>query len=345
MKKILPVFLFQFFVAMMAAGQSLTINDLLTLSSTPSKNISSFLGKKGFELANSIPDTSITIISFLQRKKRNRAADSVICSVNLYRENDCYLFILNTSSIKEYEDGCNWLKKNQFFYTQGKDSSRTAAYIFEKRNYLISTMQVITENDTAYRFSVRKKELPDAQEIQYAEDLLRFESHEYLASFFGEKNVIKDYYYFNEKDLKNCSVLFPNTNQQAIFIWTDEENYRNLSYILISGILPTMSAVQYTGSISQNKWVSKTGLYSGMRLADLVKANNGDIDFFGRKSDLSFLIDPASSGDINFKTCSVMLGCVGCGGFTNLLDKEKVGSQEAIAKNLQLYIFYLMIPR
>jgi hypothetical protein len=295
-------------------------------------------------LANSIPDTSITIISFLQRKKKNQVADSVICSINLYRENDCYLFLLNTSSIKEYEDDCNWLKKMIFSIRRVK-TAPGQPLIYLKRNYLISTMQVITENDTAYRFTIRKKELPDAQEIQYAEDLLRFESHEYLASFFGEKNVIKDYYYFNEKDLKKCSVLFPNTNQQAIFIWTNEENYRNLSYILISGILPTMSAVQYTGSLSQNKWVSKTGLYSGMRLADIVKANNGDIDFFGRKSELSFLIDPASSADINFNNCSVMLGCVGCGGFTNLLDKEKVGSREAIAKNLQLYIFYLMISR
>jgi hypothetical protein len=332
---------------LLATSQSLTVSDLLTLSSTPSKSIDNYLGKKGFVLASNHPDPDggITNISFIQKKKASRDADSVIRTVDLYKKEDCYFFILNTSSVAEYENGCNWLKKNQFFYVAGDDSSRTAAYTFQKRNYVISTEPVISEQDTLYRISVRKKQIPEIKEVQYAEDLLRFDSHEYLISFFGERSVKKDDYYFSENELKKCSVLFPNTNQQAIFIWDDEENYSKLSYVLISGILPTMSAVQYTGFVSQNKWISKTGLYSGMGLTDLIKINNADINFYGRNSEFSFLIDPASKGNINFKKCGVMLGCIGCGGLGDLLDKEKINTQEAVERNLQLYIFYLMISK
>ncbi len=345
MKRFLFVLIFQCVIVSLTLGQSLTVSDLFTLSSTPSKSIDNYLGKKGFVLAGTNADSDITTISFFQKKKSNRDADSVIRSVDLYKKEDCYFFTLNTSSIAEYENGCNWLKKNQFFYTAGKDSSRTAAYTFQKRNYVVNAGPVINEQDTIYHFSVRKKQIPEIQEIQYAEDLLRFDSHEYLVSFFGERSIKKDDYYFSENELKKCSVLFPNTNQQVIFIWSDEENYSNLSYILISGILPTMSAVQYTGFVSQNKWVSKTGLYSGMSLTDLVRSNNADINFYGRNSEFSFLVDPENNGNINFKKCGVMLGCIGCGGLGDLLDKEKIGAQEVIEKNLQLYIFYLMISK
>jgi hypothetical protein len=45
-EEIFTCFSFQFFIAITAASQSLTVNDLLTLSSTPSKSIASYLGKK-----------------------------------------------------------------------------------------------------------------------------------------------------------------------------------------------------------------------------------------------------------------------------------------------------------
>ncbi len=345
MRRFLLLFLIYCVTVQTSFGQSLTISDLFTLSSIPSKKIDNYLGKKGFELASINYDGEINNLSFLQKKKSNRDDGQVNRTVDLYKKDDCYFFILTTSSIAEYENGCNWLKKNKFFFAPGLDSSRTAGYTFQKRNYVVNAGLILNENDTTFRFSVRRKEIPDPNGIQYAEDLLRFDSHEYLTSFFGEQNVKKDYYYFSEKELKNCSVLFSNTNQQAIFIWDDDENYSNLSYIIISGIVPSMSAVQYTGYVSQNKWVSKTGLYSGMELRDLVKANRADVNFYGRTSEFSFLINPDTKGGIDFKKCGVMLGCIGCSGTRGLLDKEKISAQEIFDNNLRLHIFYLMISK
>jgi hypothetical protein len=344
MRFLLVIFL-QCFVSGLALCQSLTISDVLNLSTIPSKSIDNYLGKKGFVLAGNSTQYDDAAIHFMQKRKTKKDdVDSIVRTVDLYKKEDCYFFILNTSSALEYTAGCAWLKKHEFFSGSNPDSTPTAPHLFQRRNYTVNTSQIITEEDTAYQFKVCKRVLPEGKDVQYAEDLLRFDSHEYLVSFFGPQNVKKDFYYFSENELKKCSVLFPNTNEQAIFIWNDEENYNNLAYVLISGILPTMSAVQYTGFVSQNKWVSKTGLYSGMSLTDLVRTNKGDANFFGRNSEFSFLIDPQSKGEIDFKKCGVMLGCVGCGG-GDFLEKEKISSLAAVERNLQLYIFYLMISK
>jgi len=63
--------------------------------------------------------------------------------------------------------------------------------------------------------------------------------------FFGEKNVKKDGYYFSEKELRKCSVLFANTSQQAVFIWEDQINLRESLLCSYSGILPTQSTAKY----------------------------------------------------------------------------------------------------
>ena len=61
----------------------------------------------------------------------------------------------------------------------------------------------------------------------------------FLVSYFGEKNVTQDLYYFSENELKKCSVLFSGTLYQVAFVWGDENNLDNLSYIIVSNLLPT----------------------------------------------------------------------------------------------------------
>ena len=144
-----------------------------------------------------------------------------------------------------------------------------------------------------YTFLLKKKELPLPATIQHAEDLLNFDSHEYLVGFFGAANVKKDYYYFSEKELKKCSVLFGNTSRQAVFIWDDEDNYSQLSYVLISNIIHTLNAKKFDGFIGINEWNLTNGVYPGMGLKELLKINAEDFEIYGNNSELAFMAKPS----------------------------------------------------
>jgi hypothetical protein len=327
----------------MAQAQSFTLDDLLTLSSLPPKNFDNYMNKKGFLLGSKSLQNGALSISFFEKRK-NKPADTLFISrtVELYKKEDSYCFVLNTTSWKECLDGRKRLKKAGFLCDGNTDTCKNFPLNFQKRNMTVQLTADSDEGDSLYTFLLEKKKLPDPSAIQYAEDLLQFDSHEFLISFFGEKNVITDVYYFSEKDLRRCSVLYPNTSQQAVFIWEDEANLNKLSYVLISGILPTLSAVQYSGYISQNKWVSRTGLYSGMSLRELLRFNNSDFEFYGRESDLSFMVVPEKAGNINFRKTGVMLGCTDCNGY-GLLNRTKVSAMDALQYNLALYIFYIML--
>jgi hypothetical protein len=343
MVRLLLILAFKGFVLCMAQAQSFTLDDLLALSSLPPKNFDNYMHKRGFFPGSKSLQNGAVALSFFEKRK-NKPSDTLFIrrTVDLYKKDDGYCFVLNTTSWNECLDGRKRLKKAGFLCDRITDTCKTFPLNFQKLNMTVQLTAVRDEDDSLYTFLLQKKELPDPSGIQYAEDLLQFDSHEFLVSFFGEKNVITDVYYFSEKDLKRCSVLYPNTSQQAVFIWQDEANLNKLSYVLISGILPTLSAVQYSGYISQNKWVSKTGLYSGMSLRELLRFNNNDFEFYGRESDFSFMVVPEKAGNIDFRKTGVMLGCTDCNGY-GLLNRNKVSAVDALQYNLALYIFYIMI--
>ena len=177
---------------------------------------------------------------------------------------------------------------------------------------------------------------------RFADDLLKFDSHEYLVSFFGEQNVKKDIYYFSEKEMKHCSVLFGNSNRQAVFIWKDEDNLSDLSYILISGILPTETGLPFNDNIGRNKWDFKNGVYSGMSIRELLELNESDFQFYGVNSEFSMMIEPESKGTIDFKKTGIMLSSLDGAG-SPLLNKTMISAEEAVENRLALHVFYIML--
>ncbi len=326
-----------------ACCQSLTVNDLLTLPSLSPKNFDNYISKKGFAFAGrSFQNDAMTNSFFEKNRGKNHDTLYMNRSMDVYKKDDSYCFALHTSSIKEYKDGLRQLIKAGFFCGNYDDSCNFSSLLFQKRNITVQTSAAAEEGEQVYTFLLQQKRLPNPADIVYADDLLKFNSHEYLVSYFGQDNVKKDIYYFSEKEVKKCSVLFPNTSQQAVFIWNDEVNLFDLSYILISGILPTISAVQYGGNVSQNKWVLKNGIYSGMSLKELLRLNENDLDFYGRNSEFSFMVTPQSTGNIDFKKTGVMLGCINCNA-SPLLNDLKVSAKEALMNSLTLHIFYIMI--
>jgi len=331
-----------FFTAV-ACSQSLTVDDLLTLSSLSPKSFDNYVNKKGFmSVGKSLQNDAIVTTFFEKNKAKEIDTLHIIRSVDLYKKDDTYYFALHTSSSKEYMEGREQLKKAGFFCSNSGDTNQLSSLLFQKKNITVQASAATEDGEPVFTFLLQKKELASLSSIRYAEDLLKFNSHEYLVSSFGVNNVKKDVYYFSEKELRKCSVLFANTNQQAVFIWDDQTNLCNLSYILISGILPTQNTAKFSGSISQNKWVMKNGIYSGMSIKELLKLNGNDFEFYGRNSEFSFMIVPQHSGNIDFKKTGIMLGCINCNG-SALLDNLKVSAIDALNNSLALHIFYIMI--
>jgi general stress protein 26 len=324
-------------------SQSVTIDDLLNLSSISSRSFDDYMGKKGFLQSGISMKDNVKAISFFE-KKHCKQPDSVFVSrsVDLYKKEDTYCFVLHTSSRNEYMDGRNRLKKAGFFYDKASDTSQPGSLLFQKGSISVLANAVTKDGNPVYNFLLQKKEFPDPGSVRFAEDLLKFDSHEHLISYFGEDNVKKDVYFFSEKESKKCSVLFPNSSRQAVFIWDDEDNLYKVSFILISGTISTNSAVKYSGNFSQNTWMSKNGVYSGMRMKDLLKLNMNDFKFYGQNSEFSFMVVPEKTRYVDFTKLGVMLDCFDCHG-SPMLNTEKVSAADAADHDLSLYVSCLMI--
>lgn len=303
MKKVLLILILQNFAAAVAHCQSFSVDELITLSNLPSNNIDHFMRKKGFVLSGSISDSVTMRAGFIQKLKSNKKDIETKRSIDIYIKNDAKCFTLHTSVLNEYIEGQQRIIKSAFIYDTLKNVSKASSMLFQKDNITIMATREVRDSIMQYSFELKQKSIPSS--LKYAEDLLQFDSHEFLVSFFGEQNVKKDLYYLSEKELKKCSVLFSGTPRQAVFVWGDEINLNNLSYVIVSNVLPTEGAKKINPLSGNNEWQLKNGIYPGMAIKDLLKINEMDFDIYGNKSELAFIVKPNEYGKIDFKkNCS-----------------------------------------
>ena len=78
-------------------------------------------------------------------------------------------------------------------------------------------------------------------------------------------------------------------------MWGDENNLNNLSYILVSNVLPTKEAEKNNPLTGNNEWKFQNGIHSGMPIKDLLRLNEMDFDIYGNKSDLAFMVKPGET--------------------------------------------------
>ena len=198
MKRILLILILQNFATGKAHSQSFTVDKLVTLASLPSKNIDRFMNKNGFVLSGSKLDSDTMGASFIAKVKANKKDIGPKRSIDIYLKDDSKYFTLHTSSLNEYLDGQRSLIKSGFFYDDKKDVSKESSMLFQKGNITIQATSEVQDGIPQYTFKLKEKEIPSS--IMYAEELLQFDSHEFLVSFFGEQNVKKDMYFFSEKN-------------------------------------------------------------------------------------------------------------------------------------------------
>lgn len=343
MAKILLLFISLGILVSNTHGQSFNFDDLVALSTLSPKKFDNYMHEKGYVSGGRRMQDDAMAFTFFEKKKLT-PEDTIIenRSVGLYKKDDQYCFAFNTTCRRDYEDGLVRLKTANFAQGELEDTSATAPLFFQKGNMTVHVSSGPGEEDTSltYTFLLKKKPLPPG--VQFAEDLLAFDSHELLASYFGVANVKKDVYYFSEKKIKKCSVLFGNSNRQVVFVWEDERNLRGLSYILIAGILPTETGVPFNDNISRNKWAFKSGIYSGMSIRDLLRLNGQDFKFYGLDSEFSMMVEPENTGNIDFKKTGIMLTSLDGAG-PPLLKRAKVSAEDVVENRVALHVFYIML--
>ncbi|MDP4264011.1 MAG: hypothetical protein Q8941_15895 [Bacteroidota bacterium] len=342
MGRLFLILAFLFPVICRAQDQSLTVDDLLTLSSLSPKNFDNYIDKRGFPVKQRSLVENCMGFTFSGKKNSNKP-DTLhpARTIDVYKNDDTWCIAFHTTSRDEYINGRSRLKQMNFF-SNNMDTDLAKPLLFQKRTITVEASSGRVGDNLVYTFLVKNKELPERSKVQYADDLLRFDSHEYLASFFGENNVKKDVYYLSENESRNCSVLYPNTNHQVVFIWDDAGNFRKILFIQVSGAIAATSTANFNGGISQNTWTFRNGIYSGMMIKDLLDINAGDFRFYGFNSDYSLMVEPKNTGKINFKRMGVRLTCFNCTG-SRVMNQPEVSAETAVDNNLAIHVSSIMI--
>jgi hypothetical protein len=194
-----------------------------------------------------------------EKRKKKKDTLNIKRSIETYHTKNNSSFTYITSLKNEYTESLEELKEAGFFCGNEKD---TFGILFQRKDIsVLANMIIEKDDDTLYSLAINQQVLPLPEDIQFAEDLLRFYSHEYLVSVFGKANVIRDIYYFSEKEVAKCSVLFPKTSRQAVFIWEDNINLCKPAYLIIGGNMNAGTITNYDGIISENVWKSKDDIY------------------------------------------------------------------------------------
>ena len=338
-------FLLFVIVLLSASGlysQKLSADDFLYASTFSTKKFESFLSRhkfvrSGMRVQN---DTVINIYDLKPpRKKKNKDTLDIKRAIEAFYQKDNTSFTYFTSVKNEFVESINDLKQRGFFCGQDRD---TNSMLFQRKNVTVLANIAESPEDTIYSLFFHQEELPLPEKIEFAEDLLQFRSHEYLVGVFGQANVIRDVYYFSEKDIAKCSILFPKTSRQAVFIWEDQINQCKPSHLIIGGNMNTNSSANYDGVIGENVWSSKEGVYSGMSLISLIKLNGNSFKFYGKNATVPYMIVPENTGTLNFRKKMIVLGCLNPGG-SKLLNNPMVSADEILDDNLGLYVFMMMI--
>ena len=338
------LFLISFLLVCHAYSQEFSAKDFLFASSASSKKLESYLTKNHFLPAGSkIQDGNrVNVYRFLKPQKNKKKKDTLNINraIETFRTKNNFSFTYITSLKKEFDESLLELKESGFFCGNETDSM---GVLFQRKNITVqASILKETDNDTLYSLAINEQVLPLPETIQFAEDLLQFYSHEYLVSVFGSANVVKDLYYFSEKDVAKCSVLFPKTSRQAVFIWEDNVNLCKPAYLIIGGNMNASTISNYDGVIGENVWNSKAGIYSGMSLNSLMRLNGNSFKFYGKNSPSPYMIVPENTGSINFKTNRVVLGCLNPSG-SRLLNNSTVSADEILSDNLGIYVYIMMI--
>lgn len=338
MKK-MPVVLVLLLWARLVQAQSFDLEDLVDFTNYSVQKFDAHIGKKSFKRDYDSPHESASNYSYFQVIQSKEGP--VNRKISLQEHKDAPKLYYQTSSLKEYRDLKQEIKKAGFL-SYDTTETEDKVQLYQKGTFAINTSIKTIDSIPVYTLLIEKSKLPKAKEIAFAEDLLRFTSHECLAAFFGSGNVKKDIFHYTDTDINKCSVLFPNTNREVIFIWDDEVNYRKPAFLIVGGHLQTKGTAGYRFETVQNEWQTKQGIYSGMQLQELQKLNAGQINLYGWNTDRPGVLAP-TGGAIDFSRLSLVFNCLNCTEKGLQQTTNIISSGNALADDRKIYISSLII--
>jgi hypothetical protein len=327
-----------FFLLHPAAAQVVNMPYLLNAVTVPDSRCDNFICQKGFVKSGSTLTRDSLVTNYVFRgKKKNKIEGGELRTITRISDPSEISLVYETQSEAEFNLINEQLNKAGYWLRGKMDGLE----LYQFRDTEIET-KVKTGEDTIYQVTVNRRILPLPRYILYAEDLLAFNSHEQLLYIFGENNIRKDVYYFSENEFSHCSVLFPNSSRQAVFIWEDEINARNLSQVIIGGHLMTEGLMNTVEPIPENAWVLKNGIHAGMSLPELRKLNGADLNFYGGASKFTGKILPSPNGNLDFIKQEIILDCLDCNNlpFDNMTE---VSADEAIRNGNRFFVFSIML--
>jgi hypothetical protein len=336
--KILLLLVFLCSGSVYAQKPEFTIKDLVSFTALPVSKFDSYISKKGFKPQG---DAGEDIIDngFLKVSKDK----SIHKLLGRYDNSDTSTLFFQTNSLIEFNELKHDLEEDGFIHAAYDSLKTPFPRFYQRANVTIYPSAKSHKGETIYSFKVERKSLPSREDIRFAEDLLQLSSHEYIAAVYGASNVQKDRFYFSETEVNRCSVLFPNTSFQVIFIWKDEVNNKGISFIMIGGQLRSQSSRSYHKAIEMNKWQSKQGIYLGMSLKEMEKLNGDAVHFYGWESDQPGMVSPKNKGSLNFKQLGVQVNCLDCNEDKYYSKLDLINSKDVIQQNGRVFVSMLML--
>ena len=317
-------------------AQKFSMEDLVSLTHYTTSKFDNYVAKKGYRASGPNAGGDSMAYTYFDKKAKEEQPDKQIFKVG--RENTAVV-AFQTTELGEFTNLSEQLKKEGYRHS----TLANGQGLYQKGSITITTTQKTEEEKTVYSFVVENKILPKARDIVFAEDFLQLASHEYLSVVFGEGNVKRDVFYFSENEVNRCSVLFPNSNRQVIFIWKDEVSHREIDFVVVGGHLRAASSGSYNPQIELNAWQSRQGIRAGMSLHELEALNGSSMDIYAWNSEQPGVVSPKSTGSINFKSLGVALSCMDCAGDQSLNKNSILKSADLLLQGRRVYVCTIII--
>ena len=329
-------------LAFTASAQEVSVDELLTLTSLTPDKFNQYIAKRGY--SKSSQGFAHDSIAQTWQPKKNTKKKKEVVRTEIERSQYGKINTLHyrTSSLKDYLALRGRLKKEGFECPADTSIECDLPLVYTRKNLTINVNMKVEEEDTLYTFRIDERKLPGPIKVQYAEDLLQLESHLEVEHIFGEANVKKDKYYFTDDEWAPCTVIFPNTSRQAVFLWQNDSTYSELYSVIFGGNLNASTNITYSSQVAENSWVLSNGIHCNLNLRELIRMAGGNFQFYGKKSDMFLSIVPGSAPDLELKDITVVLGCLNCNN-SSILDVEKVNAQDALRTGLGMFVITVML--
>ena len=313
-----------------------SLKELTNLLELNQYKVQAHLQKKGYKRNFSSDAEGLSFVK--EEGKRNHCVrEYQIINVS----SECEL-VYQTTSFEEFANLKEEIKSSGFNYPAKADENGPVLY--QKQVIRIESTTKKDDSTVFYVLKAAKKDLPKKKDLMWAEDLLQFDSQEYLSDVFGKENVKTDLFYYTEAETNKCTVLFPNTNQEVIFIWNDELNLKDISFILIGGNLRPKEINNKMKSMAHNVWTSKQGIHCGMTLNEMQLINKQPVRFYNWHAESAGYLAPNNKGAIDFSRLGIVFNCLNCS-FLKVTDNAIIDSESALSANQKVFVTsYIVMP-